>query len=356
MYSKPESDFRRGTRRRVSDLYHRSGFTLLELLVVVAIVTLLLGIALPAVQAAREAARKTQCKNNLKQIGVAIAGFESTHRHLPPIHNVRDISGLKDYYWQTPPLYSLLPWLDQKAFFDEEPDGLLMGVDPVGWQLPLHPDSRAAARFPVFLCPSDRDGGGTNIRLCTGSSVSVHGYDQTLQDRDRKRLGAFSSWNDSVRLAEVTDGLSQTAAASEKIRGSGRLDHFDPISDIWFSGIRETLGRDPTGDEMRRACASLTVQPTWPFAYSGWAWSGLSSSFAFVTYNHVSQPNAPYPDCNASSSTNMGEGSYRANSRHAGLVNVLMLDGAVRSVADGVDLELWQGLASRAGADRSLLE
>jgi prepilin-type N-terminal cleavage/methylation domain-containing protein/prepilin-type processing-associated H-X9-DG protein len=319
----------------------KSGLTLIELLVVLAVIGLLMALLLPAVQAAREASRKTQCKNNLKQIGVAIAGFESAHKHLPPLWRTLQFGSIQQRQ-RDAHFYSLLPWLEQRALYDANPQALGMDVTNLT-PLPLRPDHPAATRIPVLLCPSDVDGMGTNFRFCTGAGPELDAF------RGRPFEGAFALQNEGVRMSDIVDGASNTAAASEKIRGSGGA--FRRDSDVWFSGVYELTGREPTTDEMVSVCGSLVGSPTEAFSFSGWAWSGIG--FLFVHYNHVVTPNSTVPDC--SRSTLRGDlsraGSYRANSRHSGMVNVLLLDGAVRSVGDHVNLGLWRGLATRNGGE-----
>src|SRR6476469_1828653 len=95
---------------------HRTAFTLIELLVVIAIIGVLVSLLLPAVQQAREAARRTQCKNNLKQIGLALHNYESTYNRLPP-GNFGGIAGCKDdgLAWS----FSILPYIDQAPLYNK---------------------------------------------------------------------------------------------------------------------------------------------------------------------------------------------------------------------------------------------
>ena len=118
----------------------KSGFTLVELLVVVSIIGLLVGLLLPAVQSVREAARRTQCANNLKQIGLAIQNYEAAHMQIPPS---RPADGFLTW-----PVF-LLPWLEQENLFDRfDPQALYMDQDPEALE----------NGTPVMICPSRRTG------------------------------------------------------------------------------------------------------------------------------------------------------------------------------------------------------
>jgi prepilin-type N-terminal cleavage/methylation domain-containing protein len=330
----------------------KSGLTLIELLVVLAVIGLLMALLLPAVQAAREAARKTQCKNNLKQIGVAIAGFESTYKHLPPREPFRVVDGMDGYFPESPHL-SLLPWLDQRELHDR-PWYYVWAISSDEHYLSFPPelDSGGFVRIPVFLCPSDRDGVGTNLRFCGGSTFfdgSVRYIDGALVNL--KEAGAFSARSEAVRVSEIIDGLSNTAAMSEKLRGSGDRAGFDPRRDVWFSRLYQLTGQYPTTDAALRACGTLTGLPSEPFVYAGWAWAGLG--YFFTLYNHMDTPNSRIPDCAVGGRKGymMSEGNFRASSQHPGMVNLLLMDGSVRSVTDHVDIHLWRGLGTRGGAD-----
>jgi prepilin-type N-terminal cleavage/methylation domain-containing protein len=331
------------------------GLTLIELLVVLAVIGLLMALLLPAVQAAREAARNTQCKNNLKQIGLALSGFEGTHSHLPPVYNWRTLAHYGLTYWVTPPFHSLLPWLGHREIYDADPDGirsLVQLIDPV----PISPARPAGKRFQVLLCPSDVDGPGTNMRLCTGFAVAaqVRAFGNELTDS--KKAGVFAWQLSAVKSADVTDGTSNTIAVSEKLRGSGPSGRFDPATDSWHSGFRELHGRTPNEDEMLTACSAFSPPAVEPFQFSGWTWGGDNTHFRFVTYNHVAPPNFPKPDCSGSLQRHHGGsgeaiGSYRASSRHPSIVNALFCDGAVRSIGNHIDLAVWRAMSTRANAD-----
>ena len=207
----------------------RRGFTLIELLVVVAIIAVLVGLLLPAVQQAREAARRTQCKNNLKQIGLALLNYESSFRVLPPgyIAGTRFIDGETD----TSPGWSwgamILPQLDQTPLSTS-----------INFALPVQATANAnaiQATLPSFLCPSDQflgptfpvgDGlGGSVATVAPASYAGSVGSDATDVslglNNDGLGDGVFYR-NSSMRMASIVDGASQTIFVLERAWGSAQ--------------------------------------------------------------------------------------------------------------------------------------
>ena len=200
----------------------RRGFTLIELLVVIAIIAVLIALLLPVVQAAREAARRMQCVNNLKQIGLAVANYESSNGCLPP-------TGCAG---STEPLYNdfsmkarLLPYMEQSAVYN----ALNQSLFAISKVNPLAQRTAVASSISAFLCPSDGNdpnwtvpnGGykcglnnyGNNMGTCYTINNNVFdGPIWRLEDTGRGPV---------VSLATVTDGTSNTAMHSEFIKGRG---------------------------------------------------------------------------------------------------------------------------------------
>jgi prepilin-type N-terminal cleavage/methylation domain-containing protein/prepilin-type processing-associated H-X9-DG protein len=193
------------------------GFTLIELLVVISIIGLLTALLLPAVQRAREAARRTQCVNNLKQVGVAVHTYESTHRAFPPGYVSNFDAGGNDtgpgWGWSA----LLLLQMEQKPLFDA-----------VNLSLPIEDSSNQTSRLTrisVYLCPSDdqapswlamkRDASGTPIQsICQVASanyVGMYGTSDPGIDGD----GIFFR-DSSIGIRDVIDGTAQTIAAGER--------------------------------------------------------------------------------------------------------------------------------------------
>lgn len=316
----------------------RRGFTVVEVLVVIGITGVLIALLVPAVQYARESARRTQCIARLSQIGKAIHGFESTRGHLPS-NDIWPETGVR----LGSPHVQILPWLEQSAL--EQSGRLDRGAGPLDstWD--------GAPRLPVFLCPSDGGAGKSNYAYCVGWQVVHH------PEFHADAAGAFSGNDPPVRLRDVTDGLSQTAAASERLMGSWSLDSFDPRRDLAYSGLELIVPPSQiTPEMMRDACQSLRPEEHFnPF--TGRSWTHLSYLGAW--YNHAFPPNAPLPPCAAhqewpiTSAPTYGpfRGVFPASSEHNGLANVLLLDGSVRGCSDHVDTGVWRAIASRAGGE-----
>ena len=330
----------------------RVGFTIVELLTVIGVVALLAALLIPAVQASREAARATDCRNRLKQFGLAIHNFSAAHRNLPPGMGGRD-RGFGVAGSDFPAHVDLLAELDQGAMAAERErlrrhsrTGDVTGLAAYwNWR---------GARIPILQCPSDTarlpgGDGGTNYRLNIGSSVADLHYGGGLREPDWERTrGPFSlDAPNGVPPAAVRDGASQTAAVCEKLRGDDG-GPFDPRVDAWLTG-RVLLGHPPTGSEFLELCRAAPAAPSFFRADAGSQWT--ESGLFHTAYNHVAGPNPVHSDCAFSADFQTPGGTFAARSDHPGGVNLLLLDGAVRFVGDGVDLETWRALATRAGGE-----
>jgi prepilin-type processing-associated H-X9-DG protein len=335
--------------------------TLMEVLVVIAILGLLLGIAIPAVQRARESSRRVACVNNLSQIGKALQEFEGARREYPRAlddetpQNPSRVASDKSVHLR------LLPYLEQSALAENYGS---LGTAGAYWdpQMLVWGHENVYVTLEVFLCPSDGHRAGdrpaTNYRACTGNGPygSLHHPDEAE--------GIFMPW-DKVTPASVRDGLAYTIAFSEKITGEGNPLSYSRQRDAWYSNAFLFHGSLPQADLMAGYCDSLTGQPPnfHPYGGGAWHWSGQ----AYTWYNHVVGPNSPIPDCSVNGGsvqagiphpprmvigiTGTNGGVYKASSFHPGGVNCLFADGHVAFVANQVDLPLWRALATRAGAE-----
>ncbi|WP_250846944.1 DUF1559 family PulG-like putative transporter [Aquisphaera insulae] len=338
-------------------MLRRPAFTLIELLVVIAIIAVLIALLLPAVQGARESARRAQCVNNLKQFGLAFANYESTNRVYP---------FARGGYYANTPWYGrwsahamLLPQIEQGPLsntinFALPPSLPDMGVDMMGDvilpALAVPANSTATmARVAGFLCPSDYTQNawpGAN-----GYVVNQGGwmYDST---GNAESVGPFSD-RSAVRAASVTDGLSQTAFASERLLGSGI-----PRKDLsgWYMYMKSPM---PTSaDQTATVCQTMTSKMIW-YNQTGGIWA--SGELANTAYNHIGPPNgrscaimdggqmmAPWSGDSANLPWYM---QVPPSSAHPGGVNVLIGDGSVRFVRETVAAPTWRSLGSRAGGE-----
>ena len=208
----------------------RSGFTLIELLVVIAIIALLTSLLLPAVQQSREAARKTQCRNNLKQIGLALLNYHETFNSFPMGYSAAQayVDGASDtsngWGWSA----LILPYLEQNSLYNQFDFG-----NPVENAVGIR------SSIPVYLCPSDLiPGGPITISSAAGtplataavsSYAALCGGDETATT-DATGLGVFFR-NSSVKISDITDGASHTILVAERASCKSR--------GIWAGAIKD---------------------------------------------------------------------------------------------------------------------
>ena len=316
---------------------NRRGLTIVELLVSIAIIAMLIAVLLPAVQNSREASRMVQCRNNLKQIGIAIANYESDHGMWPALN--ADTVG-----WHVP----ILPYLGHQSI-----------VDKLDLLEPSHTkrmQSISHIEVAGLICPSDSSSSvavfqsgqrvaATNYLGNSGTGVLANGFDGmfTLLKPYHPELYA---WDGPVRTSDVTDGLSNTASVSEALHGNGFFDG-DRLRTVWNT----PNGYSPsTFLEFRRTCNEI---PAVPYA-SGWlgspyalGFSWAEGSIGLVTYTHTLPPNSP----SCFNRAHVPTGIYSTSSMHRGSVNVLFADGHIMSFSETVDSDVWSALGSRDGAE-----
>ena len=308
------------------------GFTLIELLVVIAIIAVLIALLLPAVQQAREAARRTQCKNNLKQIGLAIHNYEATHTVFPP--------GRLGFPMVFSAQAHILPCIDGGSLYN-----LIDFNTKPNFGVPSSPmtQNEIAARkqIAVYLCPSDfgrvsgSDFGVTNYAAVAGSGT---GLSNSINTGD----GVMFS-RSSVRFADVVDGMSSTACFGEQTLGSGG----NPSSPSGGPPVK------PMDEVLELTGATPTTPAACVVGASG-TWSGLRGAkwmnghYGDTLYNHFLQPNSTQFDCGNASHN---YGLTAARSRHTGGSHLTLCDGCVKFVSENVDLKLWRAVATKGGGE-----
>ena len=305
------------------------GFTLIELLVVIAIIALLIALLLPAVQQSREAARRTQCKNNLKQLGIALHNYAEVHQMFPPGHldtyypaptqNARHQIGWLTYllpYVDQAPLYNSINWnaLDVTINAQSNP-----GFSPVGKN-----------DVAVFVCPSDPVG-RNRADFAPTNYFGSQGNKCDCRDTNCDGLFGHSSF---ARLSQITDGLSQTIACGESLKGD-----MNPatISDNYiFTNMSTASALDVT------TCASVTPNA----ADRGTIWFGGQPQFNIMAT--IRGPNDRYSDCIA---PNYGCTNFAARSQHSGGAHLLIADGSVQFLSQAISIDVYHALGSRAGGE-----
>ena len=331
----------------MNTVHFRRGFTLIELLVVIAIIGILVALLLPAVQAAREAARRMQCLNNLKQIGLAMHNYHSAHDKFPPGRLVNPV----DTQGRCFSAYAhLLPYLEADTLFspinfNANPEDAVNGV-------------ALDQTIPFFLCPSDQN------RKLQGTSA-VHNYPlntgTTYPVSPRNAFGTPVTGvyfeNSAVGFRDILDGSSQTVCISETVKSEGGPSTWDGVSKT--NGFVLTAGNDnlyagpPLTDYVSQCHGSgLLLQQT---RGSRWLYGAPGHSM----YNHMRTPNDRDIDCRGGIPHSIKTDALwralshnvAARSRHPGGVHALFCDGHVQFVANSVNLATWQALGSRDGGD-----
>ena len=316
----------------------RHAFTLIELLVVIAIIAVLIALLLPAVQQAREAARRTQCKNNLKQLGLALHNYHDTFLMFPitPAPSVND-SCAGACAWRGFSAHAqMLPYIDQAPLYNQLNFSQMYDDTSVS-----NNGNLRNSKIPGYLCPSE-----ISTNQPAAISYPVSAGPSTLWYQATSDLVGMFKYYQSVRIRDLTDGTSNVIAASEALIGGATGGTFNPKRDLvrgqnFPSGMPNSFATRAQLDSYGQTCLANTGSVN-QATRTQWA-NGIGGVTIFNTLN---TPNSGNPDCHPCVGCGWFDspGVWTARSLHTGGVQVLMGDGTVRFVSENIDFNTWQNL------------
>ena len=331
---------------------HRRAFTLIELLVVIAIIGVLVGLLLPAVQSAREAARSMECSNNMKQIGLAIHNYASVYREALPNNGYAWPGGYPSDY---SPHAKLLPFLEQAQLQDLINFDIYMGHPAVA-DLPDDLHKAAGTRVATFECPSDIGAVLHSLEMPSGASIQVAGTSYSM-NHGSGLTGTFHPgresdglcWVDArTKFRDVIDGTSNTILFAETTIGLG-IDLPSPTPEQMDGNAYQASTASLDSDVIAAVATGeyASVEPM----VTGWKgdrnhyWLRGSVPVGPIM-NGFLTPNSNSPDLRYRSGKVNAARSY-----HTGFAKVLMVDGSVQNITSSIDRDVWHASWTRMGRE-----
>jgi prepilin-type N-terminal cleavage/methylation domain-containing protein/prepilin-type processing-associated H-X9-DG protein len=324
------------------------GFTLIELLVVIAIIAILMALLLPAVQQAREAARRTQCRNHLKQLGLALHNYIDVNRYLPPGASVNLSVTATGNNGSWGVHGRILPYLEQGNVY--------ANVDlTTAWdfQTAIH-----GLKIPVYACPSDpgsdkvRDPGGGKSHLYPTTYGFNYGTWFVFNPANGQGGDGLFYPNARLSFRDVTDGSTNTLVAAEVKAWTPYNRNGGPASTAIPANSAEVAVNVATGTDFKN-----TGHTEWPDGrchHSGFTVTLPPNTEVTYTSGGVTYTETDFNSWQEGRNGGAGSPTYAvitSRSFHTGTVNAAMFDGSVRTISENIDLGVWRALGTRSGGE-----
>ncbi|HUT95035.1 MAG TPA: DUF1559 domain-containing protein [Thermoguttaceae bacterium] len=334
----------------------RKAFTLVELLVVIAIIGILIALLLPAVQAAREAARRSQCTNNLKQLALAAHNYHGVHKCFPA-NCYRSVGYPAAWcpFWEGFSAHTmLLPFMEQQAVYDVVKARMNDTVTPLsGWNAADFATIRAT-KISALLCPSDStkfavtQQGNCNYPVSAGTNTGYDGNAGVPALNLTRANGIFLRGYGEVRIADIKDGTTNTILMGEFRLGDNDGGKYSPGDIVRAVPLTPLVDHMPSEAQLGAYGVQCEAGIANHHSHAGREW--ISGTLGHTVFNTIAPPNWKFPTCHdcAGCGWTDSDGVHPARSFHPGGANHALADGSVRFISETVDTKTYQYLGTRA--------